>query len=430
MSVISEQVASKLTTLSNNLTSIRASLTSKTGTSHTSTPIGSLSGVIDGISVGGSAWTRPEEWLSMPTITDVEQKCGIVYTITDTMFHASFTCAGAYTVDWGDSVTENFSTGSNAQHTYTFADITKTLANGNKQVLITITPQSGQNLTSIDLTSAHSAYPTKSWINGLTDIYINAPSLTTLVIFSVTALRSKAFNLQSFSLNKNSMTSMSQMLSECYALRKIGVLDTSACLNFSYLFKKCYSLEEIPLLDTSKATNMSNMFNACFALRTVPALNTSLCTDFSSMFSQCSVLQDIPLLDTSKGLNMSSMFTSCLTLSRIPAINTAAATNISSMFSACAVLFEIPNLNISSATNVATMFGTCPYLQKAKLTGTPISISYLNCNLSRAAIVDIFNGLPTVTNSSVITITGNPGTSLLQASDNLIATGKGWSITT
>ncbi len=56
------------------------------------------------------------------------------------------------------------------------------------------------------------------------------------------------------------------------------------------------------------------------------------------------------------------------------------------------------------------------------------TISYTSCNLSRLALIEIFNNLVTVTSQS-ITITDNPGAALLTAADRLIATNKGWTIT-
>jgi hypothetical protein len=425
---IAQEIAAKFTTMDGYLTNIRNSLTTKSGSSQSSTPMSGMSAVIDNIS---PAWDRPADWYAMPTIPTNDQKCIILYNITQQMYHASFTCAAAYTVDWGDSVVENFSSGVTAQHTYTFANLTQTLANGQKQALISITPQAGQNLTSIDLTSLHSAYPAKSWISGAVEVSINAQFLTTLTLQTVTANRSKLFWLQSFGLHRSALTTANQLFSECYNLKHVSAMAIpNTVTNFSYMFRKCYSLTSMPLFDTSGGTTFSNMFNSCYSLTTIPQLNTSNGTDFSSMFSQCYSLKTIPLIDTAKGLNLSSMFGTCSSLISVPQLNTILCTNFSSMFSLCPIIVEVPILNMIAATNVTSMFSTCTYLQGGRMLNTPISISYASCNLYRDGIVDIFNGLPTVTNSSTITITGNPGVSSLTGPDNAIATGKGWTIIT
>jgi hypothetical protein len=53
------------------------------------------------------------------------------------------------------------------------------------------------------------------------------------------------------------------------------------------------------------------------------------------------------------------------------------------------------------------------------------TVSFQNCQLSRDAIVEIFNNLAVVV-SATITITGNWGVTALSAADLLIATSKGW----
>lgn len=56
-----------------------------------------------------------------------------------------------------------------------------------------------------------------------------------------------------------------------------------------------------------------------------------------------------------------------------------------------------------------------------------INVSYTG--LSRAALVNLFNSLPTVSASQVCNITGATGASDLTASDIAIVTGKGWTLT-
>lgn len=427
---IAQDIATKFTTLANHLTSIRSALTARTGISHTTTPLGNFASTISGIP---ASWIRPTDWKPMPAINDADQKCQIIYTINAQMKHASLTCAGAYTVNWGDGDTENFATGVTAQHTYDFSDvdITTTLSNGDKQILIVITPQSGQNLTTIDLTSLHAAYPSKTWINGITDLSINAEYLTTLTLYSASANRSKLYNLQTVSLNKNSIVNMSNQFLELLGLVNIEKLVSTSANNMSNMFKKCYRLVKLPLFNTTSVTDMNNMFNSCFSLSEIPLLDTANVTSFASMFSQCYALRFVPQLNTVKGANLSSMFGTCYSLSTIPLLDTSAATNVSSMFTADAALTYVPQLNISaviSSTNLASMFNGCTHLQRARLIGTPFNISYISCNLSQDGIVDIFNGLPTISNGSTITITGNPGVSALTGPDEAIATNKGWTI--
>ena len=99
-------------------------------------------------------YTRPSDWLTMPTLVQGDEKCVILNPVgnCDSNFVA-FTITGDYTVDWGDGITENFASGIKAEHAYTYSAISESTlcSRGYKQVLITITPQVAGTLTSIAL---------------------------------------------------------------------------------------------------------------------------------------------------------------------------------------------------------------------------------------------------------------------------------------
>ena len=60
-----------------------------------------------------------------------------------------------------------------------------------------------------------------------------------------------------------------------------------------------------------------------------------------------------------------------------------------------------------------------------------MNVSFANCQLSKNAIVEIFNNLLDRTSlvSANINITGNWGASVLTPADRAIATSKNWTIT-
>jgi hypothetical protein len=47
---------------------------------------------------------------------------------------------------------------------------------------------------------------------------------------------------------------------------------------------------------------------------------------------------------------------------------------------------------------------------------------------TRANLVELFNGLPTVTTSNTLTITGTAGNATVTTGERAIATGKGWTL--
>ena len=79
-------------------------------------------------------WTRPSDWLSIPSISTGEQ---VVYALmavyNDDSNYAAVSCLGNYTVDWGDgSQPQNYSSNTKAQYKFTY----KSKANSNLYVLI------------------------------------------------------------------------------------------------------------------------------------------------------------------------------------------------------------------------------------------------------------------------------------------------------
>lgn len=65
----------------------------------------------------------------------------------------------------------------------------------------------------------------------------------------------------------------------------------------------------------------------------------------------------------------------------------------------------------------------------APFSGTSPQINVSYTGLNRAALVQLFNSLPTVTDDQVCTITGCSGAADLTADDLAIATAKGWTVT-
>lgn len=382
--------------------------------------------LISGGSTPSTDWVRPSDWLAMPSI-GTQEFIGLLAITDDESNHIALTCQGAYTVDWGDGVTENVASNVKAQHTYTYSAISGTISTrGYKQVLVRVTPQAGQNLTVINLQQQNSTLA-KAHTVGWLDIAIKGSNITSLVLGgstvymymcenvdiysfgSITILQQLFFNfyaLQKFSLPSNisSVTDMYRMFAGCRTLKKIPIFDTTANTSFSSFCVDCYSLQEFPLFNTAAGINFQNMFEACYSLRTIPLLNVANGTSFNYMLNNCVNIHIVPLLNTIKGTNFTGMFQQMFSLQIVPNINTALGTAFNSVF------------------NLA------PSIARGAFQGTRYTISYNNLCLSRASIVEIFNGLGTAVGAQTITVTNNPGRAALTAGEIAIATGKGWTV--
>jgi hypothetical protein len=352
-------------------------------------------------------WVRPSDWLTLPTLGAAEQKFVGLYAVFESGSNfISLSAAGNYTVDWGDGVIENYNTGVQSYHAYDYSAISsETLSDrGYRQVIVTVTPQAGQNLTNINLQRKHNQAGLQSYASPWLDISLNSPNLISISIGGTTVLLG---------------------LLERATIGQIG-----AITNFSNMFTSCYSLQSVPLFNTASGTNFTSMFTNCYSLQSVPLFNAALGTNFTSMFNSCYSLQSVPLLNTALGTNFSNMLASCQSLQSVPLFNTASGTNFSSMFVSCQSLQSVPLFNTASGTTFTNMFNSCSSLSQGALSGTRYTVSYSACKLSREKIVEIFNNLGTAVGTPTITVTNNWGTPSLTAGDLAIATGKGWTVAT
>ena len=122
------------------------------------------------------------------------------------------------------------------------------------------------------------------------------------------------------------------------------------------------------------------------------------------IFNGCNNLKTIPLLDTQKVATFTNAFANCQSLNELSALNLTVGTVFTGMFAGTNGITKAPFINIRN------------------------TFSFVNQMLSRAAIVDIFNGLASGVTAKTITVSGNPGYASLTSADRLIATAKGWTI--
>ena len=324
----------------------------------------------------GGAWVRPSDWLALTTPDISEQKIVGLHAVLPGNNWVAFTLSGAYTVDWGDGTTENFAAGVTAYRNLAWSSYnTSTLtARGYRQAIITITPQSGHNITSWNFLVKH-----------------NQPGL-----------------------------------SNGYST---GWLDMRLCT--PHVASRTFSgsagqvwhrmIEKWQQIDTSAVTSAYQMFYGCSSLQSV-TLDTSAVTDTSEMFSNCSSLQSVTL-DTSAVTSTSWMFYGCSSLQSVT-LDTSAVTSTSQMFANCSSLQSV-TLDTGAVTNASSMFNNCPSLQSVVLTGLTRGVSVANASLSSTALDALYTSLGTAAGSQTITVSGNYGTT---GDDPSIATGKGWTI--
>ena len=274
--------------------------------------------------------------------------------------------------------------------------------NGTGQLLpyrvatVTITPQGGNNLTSINLFVKHNQSGlVNGYSTGWLDLAFAASTITTLTIgSSATTIRQsyiervrlnqlgaitsfislfhglRALQNVEIASTITTVTNTTSMFTDCFSLQTAPLFNTAAVTNMTQMFQLCRNLQTVPLFNTALVTNMSGMFNACSSLQTVPLFNTVAVTNMNSMFGTCQSLQTVPLFNTAAVTNMGTMFNTCNSLTTVPLFNTAAVTDMSGMFSTCTSLQTIPLFNTALVTNMSSMFNNCFSLQTVPLFNT------------------------------------------------------------
>ncbi len=357
------------------------------------------------ITSGG--WIRPTDWLTMPTITSSEQKIALLMPIFPQGSNLlAFTIAGAYTVDWGDGNTENVATGIKAQHEYDYADpdLNATVTSGGyKMAVVVITPQSGQNLTSVDFNQKYaqtgSTFPNSSPI---LEIILSCPNLTSMPIGSATAANVFCKELINFSgINMGGATTYQSLFNNLGKLSNVSFGIIGNITSTASMFGNCPSLVTVPLFNTASVTTMANMFSGCSSLVTVPLFNTAAVTTMISMFSSCFSLTSVPLFNTAAVTTMANMFLTCSSLTSVPLFNTRSVGDMGAMFGSCSSLTSVPLFNTASIYTMTIMFQNCGTLTSVPLFNTASLVimngMFLSC--SSLTSVPLFN-TASVTNMS------------------------------
>jgi surface protein len=336
---------------------------------------------------GSSSWVRPSDWLTMPTITETDQKIALLMPIYPQGSNfLAFTVTGAYTVNWGDGATENVAAGIKAQHQYSYADADldpTVTSDGYKMAIVVITPQAGQNITSVDFNQKYALTGSIfSDASPILEIKFSCPNLTAFALGTNNSTTAFCKNLVNFSgINMGLLNTFLNLFGNLTSLENVSFDSISNITVTAQMFINCFSLTSVPLFNTASVTNMGNMFNTCRPLTSVPLFNTASVTNMGSMFNNCPALISVPLFNTASVTNMGSMFNNCVSLTSVPLFNTASVTNMNSMFDNCPALISVPLFNTASVTDMSDMFNSCRSLTSVPLFNTA-SVTSMNSMFS------------------------------------------------
>lgn len=300
---------------------------------------------------------------------------------------------------------------------------------GHRQALITVVPTtSGKEFTALDMHLRHTSASLGTYATGWLDVYLNAPSMTTLDVCGTGTVVVAHRAMERFqALELGAITNWGYMFNGCSSLQSVSLPDTSAGTDFTGIFFNCFSLLSAPLFDTSNGTSFSGAFSGCYSLKSIPLFDLGNCLDASYLLSYCYALKSFPAFNLGSAATLSYAFANMTSLRSVPFMDTGACTNFSYMCTTDTSLRNVPPLNVSAGTNFGSIFTNNYSLERAALSGTLVNINYNSGppQLSGSALDEIYTNLGTVT-AKTINVTGNYGV----ASDNpSIATAKGWTVT-
>lgn len=292
--------------------------------------------------------------------------------------------------------------------------ITSTFVITNVYGLKTLTlPNTMNNITSISISGCYIleslTFPT------------SASSVTALIINS-------NYNLKNIVLPTTLGTlSTSFDFRNCYSLISISNIPTTTNLNtFGSAFLNCYSLRSIVLPATVNASNGSaygTAFQNCFALESItfPTTQSTAATGtLNNMFSNCASLTTVINFDKINSNSTLLTDASGNTTNLLPGLTFSCRL---SRLGVAGQAYQGQQNRITSLRVLNTFTG--------QWTGASPQVDVSYTNITYANLVQLFNDIAATGTytGKTINITGCVGTSSLTASDRLILTSKGWTIT-
>lgn len=382
-------------------------------------------------------WQRPSEWLTMPTTVDGDAVTYLLWAVWENQPNyfamRATTSSGNYTVDLYNDGTAVTNHASNVVSEFDL-DYTKGTdefaARGYKQVIIKITG----NITTLDFNRRHSDEST-AYNTGLLSLKITSQAITSLANLC-RAQNVYHRNLEEFEyFGTCNVTSISYLLQNCFSVAKITA-------NFSNVTDATFAFGGIETFDASTltmpaaSTSTSGQYVFYAAGRadfvgsdaaTILRSNTYPYRAFYTARTEFLGTPDHPMqMDNSTSL--AQMCWSAVQLKQIYLTNTGNVTSISNILRGCTNVRVASLGDMSSCTSTANAFTTNYSLATLEMTGMSVSFDVSGCHFNREGLVNIFNDLPNAT--ATVTVSNNPGTADLTADDLLIATDKGWTVTT
>ena len=398
-----------------------------------------ISGPRGGSGGGGAtctsrAWVRNPDWLEMPSLSDGDNIIYILSAVKDGVNNFfSFTStltSGTYEVDlYNDGTTVTTHAAGQADFNLLYgkgtAEIT-THGDDYKQVITKIT---GNFL----LPKWNARHPSVSnmFLSGILSVKMASQTVNSLYSsFRNSTVEQVLNRFEEFEyVGTCNVASLRATFYRCRVLSKVtGNFASVGSMQNTFQYTGDVDLADMQtsgtfFRQTFTSTQISGIFNQNFF---------DSVSDFVQSFSSGNRLlylgtPSTPLDWGGGAISMSQAFSTCYVL-RHAYFQNFAPVSIDRIFDNCTSLETVSGIDCTNLTNASNAFRYAYSLSTLEISNMKISFSLNDCSFDQAGLVNVFNDLPSVT--ATITVTDNPGTGDLTAADLLIATNKGWTVTT
>lgn len=356
--------------------------------------------------------TRPKDWLPLPMPgADEIYLLGLIPDSVDGVFTAQITFSGSCGVEIGNLVNgdfiakESIAPTSNARfyHTVYENDYGDVTSNGYKQYIVRISGSFSRAIL----------YPES----------IDAYSYGVPMI--VDAIIGKDANIL-FGFNTTASDN-------CNHLRYARFVGNGSYGTGQMNFRYCQNLMSVSMEKKSTASSMNYFFNGCKRLMAVSENVFPENTSYNYTFQDACIPAFPPNLKLTPNQSITGIFRGATVNHRMD------FTDID--FSKCgnftylvygSNIQAIENLDISGMTNTMSMFNLCKLIKltfSGETTPGGWTIALENQRLSHKALVAMIHSLPLAIAEATITLTGNPGASVLTDAEIAVATAKNWTVT-
>jgi len=345
-------------------------------------------------------WFRNPCWLSLPTVTNTEQKfVGLLAIDPDVndvrLIIEMDTSLDSFRVDWGDGVIEDFidpstaSTGSAlVQHSYdynnvlfngtdapvTFTASTNTVNRtshgySNEMFItfaeITTTPEIDRNRTYWVVNATANTFQIATTKNGTPLDFTMDGSGKILpykqAIVTVTPIQGRItiFRLNARHTNMLDIIYDVGWLDVVVSLPYVTTMSFTSPANPARIIS-LNRLEQISILNSGLVLSLAYLFYLFTNLQSIPILHVpDTTTSLNSIFSGCRRLKTIPTFNTKNVQDVGGMFSSCTSLEEAPFLDLKNCYITNSMFFSCHSLKSVPLYDISNVYNIGAMFQNC-----------------------------------------------------------------------